>query len=100
MPIANNLLSHKAQLLLDGGNCFYHYCIFVFAIRVELVMVKWFELICALMFVGGGIRWIIKKEVEITIEGINYTFIASGFIAILLGIIVISIGVYALSLWS
>ena len=56
----------------------------------------WLIYVCGVIVIVVGARWIIKRHVEVGIEGRSSAFILRGYAAMLLGLIAILIGIYIL----
>lgn len=59
-------------------------------------MVTWIAYAFGVIAIAVGVRWIVKRSVEVGIEGRAPTFILREGVAVLLGVIAILIGVYIL----
>lgn len=59
-------------------------------------MVRWIAYAGGVIAIVVGARWIVKRSIEVGIEGRTPAFILRGGVAVLLGIIAILLGVYIL----
>ena len=56
-------------------------------------MVRWFAYVCGVIALVVGVRSIVKRSVEVGIEGRTPAFVLRGSVAVLLGVIAMLIGV-------